>query len=171
MLLEMSVVPASIVSTERDDYLDGYVTTPRTKYGCGKWGAWLFVHSVSFSLQEHVKTTQTDKTRFLRIKKWTCSPTNNWSLMSLSKQPIIGRKNCGWTTQYKRLFEMCIVQHIEMKSVFTMKPIKYLVSTTVKSARPAGTFWKCLLRIKNQQLCCVAVMIHIILQEKRMATK
>ena len=32
---------------------------------------------------------------------------------------------------------MCIVQHVEMKSVFTSHPIKRLVSTTVKSAKPA----------------------------------
>ena len=44
--------------------LGGYVETPRSIYGCGKCWAWLFVHKVLFMLQEHVKTTQTDKTRF-----------------------------------------------------------------------------------------------------------
>ena len=43
---------------------DGYVTTPRSIYGCGKCGAKLFVHKIPFMLQEHVKTTQIDKTRF-----------------------------------------------------------------------------------------------------------
>ena len=47
----------------------GYVTTPRPIYGCDKCGAWLFVHRVLFKLQEHVKTTKTDKTRFLMAKK------------------------------------------------------------------------------------------------------
>ena len=42
--------------------------TPRSIYGCGKSGAWLFVHKVPFMLQEHVKTTKTDKTRFLLEK-------------------------------------------------------------------------------------------------------
>ena len=46
-----------------------YVTTPRSIYGCGKCGAWLFVHKVLFTLQEHVKTTKTDKTRFFFAKK------------------------------------------------------------------------------------------------------
>ena len=50
------------------------------------------------------------------------------------------RKNCVSTTKYKRLSEMCIVQHVEMKSVFTFQPIKRLVSTTVKSAKPAAMF-------------------------------
>ena len=31
---------------------------------------------------------------------------------------------------------MCIVQHVEMESVFTFQPIKQLVSKTVKSAKP-----------------------------------
>ena len=52
----------------------------------------------------------------------------------------IGRKNFAWTTKCKRLLEMCIAQQVEMKSVFTFQPIKGLVSTTVKSAKPAATF-------------------------------
>ena len=35
-LLEMCIVLASIVSTEKCESLDGYVTTPRFIYGCGK---------------------------------------------------------------------------------------------------------------------------------------
>ena len=54
---------------EKCESLDGYVTTPRSIYVCGKCGAWLFVHKVPFILQEHVKTTKTDKTRFFFAKK------------------------------------------------------------------------------------------------------
>ena len=42
--------------------------------------------------------------------------------------------------KYERLSEMCIVPHVETKSVFTFQPIKQLVSTTVKSAKPVATF-------------------------------
>ena len=49
---------------EKIESLDGYVTTPRSIYVCGKCGVWLFVEKVPFMLQEHVKTTKTDKTRF-----------------------------------------------------------------------------------------------------------
>ena len=49
--------------------LDGYVTIARSVYDCGKCGACLFVHKVPFTLQEHVKTTKTDKTRFFFAKK------------------------------------------------------------------------------------------------------
>ena len=45
------------------------VTTPRSIYGCDKCGAWLFVHKVPFTLQENVKTTKTEKTRFFFAKK------------------------------------------------------------------------------------------------------
>ena len=60
--------------------------------------------------------------------------------MSCFNQPNIERKDCVWTTKYKRLLEMRIVQHVEMKSVLSFQPIKRLVSTTVKSAKPAATF-------------------------------
>ena len=68
-LLELSIVLESFVSTEKCESFDGYVTTPRSISGCGKCGAWLFVHKVPFKLQEHVKTTKTDKTRFFFARK------------------------------------------------------------------------------------------------------
>ena len=55
-------------------------------------------------------------------------------------QPNIEIKDCACKTKYERLSEMSIVQHVEMKNVFTFQPIKRLVSTTVKSAKPAATF-------------------------------
>ena len=57
------------LNKEKCESLGGYVTTPRSIYGCGKCGAWLFVHKVPFTSQEHVKTTKTDKTRFFFAKK------------------------------------------------------------------------------------------------------
>ena len=54
---------------EKCESLGGYVTTPRSIYACGKCGAWLFVHKVPFMVQEHAKTTKTDKTRFFLLEK------------------------------------------------------------------------------------------------------
>ena len=54
---------------EKCGSLEGYVTTPRSIFGCKKYGAWLFVLKVPFMLQEHVKTTKTDKTCFFFVKK------------------------------------------------------------------------------------------------------
>ena len=54
---------------EKCESLGGYVTIPRSIYSCGMCGARLFVHKVPFMLQEHVKTTKTDKTRFFFAKK------------------------------------------------------------------------------------------------------
>ena len=113
--------------------IGGYVTTPRSIYGCGKCGAWLFVHKVPFMLQEHVRTTQTDKARFFFAKKrWTWYPTNIYYFMSHFNQPNIERKNCVWTTKYEKLSEMCLAQHVETKNLFTVQPKIRLFSTTVK---------------------------------------
>ena len=55
--------------------IGGYVTTPRSIYGCGNCGAWLFVQKIPFMLQEHVKTTKTDKTHFFAKKDGTQQTT------------------------------------------------------------------------------------------------
>ena len=52
------------LNTEKCKSIGGYVTTPRSFYGCDNCGAWFFVHKVPFTLQEHVKSTKTDRTRF-----------------------------------------------------------------------------------------------------------
>ena len=57
-----------------------------------------------------------------------------------------------------------------MKNLFIFQPIKPLVSTTVQSVKPAVTFWILFFRIKNRPLLCLAVMVHIVLQEKWVAT-
>ena len=57
------------LNREKCKSIGGYVITPRSIYGCDNCGAWLFVHKVPFTLQEHVKTTQTDKTRSFFVKK------------------------------------------------------------------------------------------------------
>ena len=57
------------LNREKCESLGSYVTTARSSYGCGKCGPWLLVHKVPFVLQEHVKTTQTDKTRFFFAKE------------------------------------------------------------------------------------------------------
>ena len=56
--------------------------------------------------------------------------------MSHFNEPNMERKIC--VTKYERLSEMCIVPHVETKSV--VQPIKQLVSTTVKSAKLATMF-------------------------------
>ena len=54
---------------EKCESLCVYETTPRSIHASGKCGAWLFVHKVPFMLQEHVKATKTDKTRFFFARK------------------------------------------------------------------------------------------------------
>ena len=54
---------------DKCESIGGYVTTPRPICGCGKCGAWLFVHKVPFMLQEQVKRTKTNKTHFFFARK------------------------------------------------------------------------------------------------------
>ena len=126
------------VNREKCQSLDGYVTTPRPIFGCGKCGAWLFVHNDSFTLQEHVRTKKTDQTRFFYVKKKEERLTRQTVVF---RSPIsvsnIERKNRVWTAKNGRLFEICIVRHVEMESVFTFQSIKRLVSATVESAKQA----------------------------------
>ena len=85
----------------------------------------MFVHKVLFTLQDHVKTTKTDKHAFSLLKKDELGAQQTIvTPVSHFNQPNIERKNCVGTTKYKGLLEMCIVQQIEMKSVFTIQPIK-----------------------------------------------
>ena len=101
-------------------------------------------------LQEHVKTRKTDKTRFFFAKnRWIFYPTNICSLMSHFNKPNIERKNCVWTAKYKRLLELCIVQHVEMKNEFTFQLTKLPFSTTVNCAKPVPTCWIYLKRPKT----------------------
>ena len=131
------------LNREKCESPGGYVTTPRSIYGCGKCGAWLFVHKVPFTLQEHVKKTKTDKTRFFFAKKNMNLVPNKQMIPNVPIQSTKHRKkNCVGTTS--RLLEMCIVQHVQ--SVFTFQPRKRLLSTTVKSAKAAATSWIFLLR-------------------------
>ena len=59
----------SCSNREKCESLGGFVRTSGSIYACGKCGARLFVHKVPFMLQEHVKTTKTDKIRFFAKKK------------------------------------------------------------------------------------------------------
>ena len=81
-----------------------------------------------------------------------------------------GKNELFVDNKVQKLLEMYTVQQVETKSVFTFQPKKWLVSATVKSAKPDVTLWIFLLRTKNWQLCCLVVTVRIILQGRRVAT-
>ena len=83
------------LNREKCKSFGGYVTTPRSTYGCDNCGAWLFVHKVPFKLQEHVKTTKTDKTRFFFAKKDVSPETNFHQCPNSINQMWKGRIVCG----------------------------------------------------------------------------
>ena len=85
------------LNREKCECIGGYVTTPRSIYGCGKCGAWLFVHKVPFTLRVHVKTTKKQtKHVYSLLKKWYL--TNKFFLMFRFNQPNMERKKCVRTT-------------------------------------------------------------------------
>ena len=138
------------------------------------WKLWSLVVWSTKHLLCYKRTQRRQKqTRyaFFAKNRWTCYPTNNCSIISHFNQPNIEKKNCVWTKKYKRLMEMCIVQDVETRSVFTFQLIKSLVFMSAKNARPAATFWIFFLGTKNWQLCCLAAMVHIAFQARRVATQ
>ena len=146
--------------------IGGYVTTPRTIYGCDNCGAWLFVHKVPLTLQEHVKTTQTDKTQFFFAKKVL------HDRQLFNKVPFE-------STKYRKK-ELCVDNIKTIGDVYcpTCRNEKCVYISTNK----ATSFHDCEkcracchvlnipLRTKNRQLCCLLVMKHIVWLEKRVAT-
>ena len=70
------------LNKEKCKSIGGSVTIPRSIFGCDNCGAWLFVHKVPFTLQEHIKTAKTDNTRFFFAKKDVTRQTN------VQKSPI-----------------------------------------------------------------------------------
>ena len=57
------------LNREKCEFIGGYVSNSRSIFGCVKCGVWLFVQRVTFTLQEHEKTTKSGKTRFFLLKK------------------------------------------------------------------------------------------------------
>ena len=97
-------------------------------------------------------------------------PDTQLSLMSKFNQPNIKSKSCVWTTKYNRPLDMCSVQQGELKSEFTFQSKKKRLVCTNKKCIDCCHVSKIPFKTKIQQLCCVAVMVHIALQERPVAT-
>ena len=108
-----------------------HAVTPTSNYVYGKCGFWSFDHKAFFMFQEHVKSTKTDKSKFLKTSS-SCYPTSNYLLMYQRNIRENFCSICVWTTKCKNLFEMCILQNVKTKSLFTFQPIHFLTSTTKK---------------------------------------
>ena len=103
---------------------DARKDTPRSIYGCKKCGAWPVVHSAFFTLQEHVRK-KTARPRFFCSKKMNMLHGKQMLKKFQFNQPYMARKYCSictWTKIFKRFLELCIVQHVPTKSVFTFQP-------------------------------------------------
>ena len=136
---------------EKCESLEGYVTTSRSIYVCGKCGDWLFVQRFPFIIEEHVKTTKKTKHAFSLPKKKHLIPNKHL----LPNVPFQTTKD----SEKKLSVDNNIQETIGDVScptcrngngVYIFQPIKGLVPTTLKSAKPAATFWIFLLRTRNR---------------------
>ena len=150
------------INREKGKSFGGYVNARRSCYGCDNCGAWLFVHKIPSTLQEHVKTTKTDKTRFFFAKKML---PDKQLFISVPFQSTKYRKKELCVDNIKTIGDVyCPTCRIE-KSVYlsTNKTTSFF---DCKKCKAACNVWIFLLRIKKQQLCCLAVTVHIVLQER-----
>ena len=125
------------LNNEKCKSIGGYVTNPRSIYGCDSCGTWLFVHKVPFTLQEHVKTIQTDKTLFF------------FALKKLLQDKQLFNEFPFQSTKYRKK-DLCVDNIKTIGVVYCptcrnekciyLSTKKRLVFTTVKSAKPAATF-------------------------------
>ena len=56
-------------SREKCESFDGYVANPRSIYGCGECGAWLFVHKVRFMFMRARKDDKSNQNTLFFAKK------------------------------------------------------------------------------------------------------
>ena len=124
--------------TENCESLDGYVTTTRSIYGCGKCGAWLFIPKVPFTLQENVKTTKRDKLRFYFVKKMN---------LLLDKQLLI---NVPFqSTKYKQK-KKCVDKKLQKTIGNVFCPTCRKTKCVFISGNNLSSFYNC----KKCKACC-----------------
>ena len=118
--------------------VDGYVTTPRSFYGCGNCGAWLFVHKIPFMLQEHVKAIKTDKTRSFLLKKMNLLPVK----LLFNNDPFQSTKNA--------MKELCVDNKIQETIVAAFCPASRNEKCVYISTKKTSSFHDC----KKCNACC-----------------
>ena len=141
MLLEKSNVLAGIFSIEKSESFDSYVTIPRSIFSFGKCEAWFSVHKVPFTSQGHVREQKQTKHAFSWLKKMNLL-TDKQLFIIVHFQSTKSRKE-----------EFCVVNKVQEaignvycprcrneKSLQVFQQLKRLVSTTVRSTKPAATF-------------------------------
>ena len=121
-------------------------------------------------LQERVKTTQTDKTRFFPLKEMNLVP-NKQLLLNVPFE----------STKYKKK-ELCVDNKVQETIGDVYCPTCKNEKCVYLSTNETTSFYDCKqckacchvlnipLRTKNRQLCCLVVTVHIFLQERRVAT-
>ena len=110
---------------EKCESLNGYVGTPGSIYGCGKCGAWLFVNKVPFILQEHVRTTKTDKTRPFLLKtvefvtRQKIVPWDPFSEQFPTNHSHLHQKSLKWVQTWNKRIHFLLAD--DLRNIFFLK--------------------------------------------------
>ena len=94
---------------------------------------------MQFSIQWPVRTTKNHQNTFFCQKRSTSYLARKRPFIFLFSQTNRARNRCSkcvWTTIHDIFLEICNAEHVKTPSVFLFQPIKHLVSTTVKNAKP-----------------------------------
>ena len=138
------------LNREKCERLGGYVTTPRSIYGCGKCGAWLLVHKVPSTLQGHVKTKkkQTEHS-FCLLKKMNVLPDKQM-FINVPIQSTKYRKN-----------QLCVDNKVQETIGDVYCPTCRNRKCVHKSTKKATSFYDC----KKCKACCHVLNIPFTVQK------
>ena len=103
-------------------------------------GAWLFVHKVPFMLQEHVKTTKTNKTRFFSAKNMNLVPNKQLLVNALFQSTNYRKKEVRVDNKVQETDRGVYCPTCRTEKCAYISTKKRLFSTTVRSENPAATF-------------------------------
>ena len=108
----------------------------------------MVVESVEFGCCSHScfyvtggrKDNKNKKHAFSELKKMTLLPDKQLITIVPFRSTKYRKKELYVDNKMNSLLEMCIIHQVEMKSVVIFQPLKRLVPTNVRSAKPATTF-------------------------------
>ena len=126
------------INREKCESIGGYATTQRSIYGCGTCGAWLFVHKAPFTLQEHVKTTKTDKLAFSLPRRMKLLPEEHLLL------------NVPFQSTKRRKKQLCVDNKIQETIGNVDCPTCINEKCVYSSTNKTTSFYDC----KKCKTCC-----------------
>ena len=122
-------------------------------------------------LQEHVKTTKTDKTFFFFAKEgWTWYRTKKLLIkVPFQSTTYRNKELCVDNNVWETIGDVCCPTCRNEKCV-SLSTDRTTSFYGCKKCEACCHVWIFLLWTRKRQFCCLAVMVHIVLRERRVAT-